>query len=350
MIEWSVARQIARFAAGAGDSLPLHADLPKFVAEAEPHLRRYTGLEPAAPIPPPEAVGRPDWAEINVDSMATLLGPVADRLGDRFEGAGPLAGPLRMAAGGVVAAEVGLVLGYMSQRVLGQYELSLVQPDAPPRLLFVAPNIAGAIRNLDIDRDSFVGWIVLHELTHVFQFSGVPWLRDHLGSLLREYLATVEVRVERPGKGGLPALPDLPKLVESFREGGLIALVQSREQRELMDRLQSVMCVVEGYSEHVMDAVGEDVLPQYAGLREAMSRRRQNRSAPERILQRLLGLDMKMRQYELGKQFCDAVAERHGIATLNRVWDRPEAVPSAAELSDPDAWAARVGGGSAAAA
>ncbi len=350
MIEWSVARQIARFAAGAGDSLPLHADLPSFVAEAEPHLRRYTGLEPSESIPPPEALDRPDWAEINVDSMAALLGPVADRLADRFEGAGPLAGPLRVAAGGFVAAEVGLVLGYMSQRVLGQYELSLVQPDAPPRLLFVAPNIAGAIRNLDIDRDSFVGWIVLHELTHVFQFSGVPWLRGHLADLLREYLATVEVRVERPGKGGLPALPDVPKLVESFREGGLIALVQSPEQRAIMDRLQSVMCVIEGYSEHVMDAVGEDVLPQYEGLRDAMSQRRQNRSAPERILQRLLGLDMKMRQYELGKQFCDAVAERHGIEVLNRVWDRPEAIPSAAELADPHAWAARIARGSAAAA
>jgi coenzyme F420 biosynthesis associated uncharacterized protein len=350
MIEWSLARQIARFAAGAGDSLPLHADLPAHAAAAEPHLRRYTGLEPAAPIPPPEALDRPDWAEINVDSMAGLLGPVADKLGARFEGAGPLAGPLRIAAGGVVAAEVGLVLGYMSQRVLGQYELSLVHPDSRPRLLFVAPNIAAAIRNLDIDRDSFVGWIVLHELTHAFQFSGVPWLRDHLGSLLREYLATVEVRVERPGKVGLPALPDVPKLVESFREGGLIALVQSPEQRSIMDRLQAVMTIVEGYSEHVMDAVGEDVLPKYEGLREAMSRRRRNRSAPERILQRLLGLDLKMRQYELGKEFCDAVAERHGVAMLNRVWERPEAVPNVAELADPDAWAARIGGGSAAAA
>ena len=130
----------------------------------------------------------------------------------------------------------------------------------------------------------------------------------------------------------------------------MIALVQSTEQRAIMDRLQSVMCVIEGYSEHVMDAVGADVLPEYDGLRDAMNRRRRNRSAPERILQRLLGLDLKMRQYELGKQFCDTVAERHGVALLNRVWDAPEAVPSPAELADPDAWAARVGGGNAAAA
>ena len=113
------------------------------------------------------------------------------------------------------------------------------------------------MRELDVDRDTFFGWIVLHELTHVFQFQGVPWLRDHLGGLVREYLATVEVRIERGAAGGLPSLPDPAKLVEAFREGGLAALVQTREQRALMDRMQAVMAVIEGYSEHVMDALGE---------------------------------------------------------------------------------------------
>src|SRR5947209_19662570 len=101
------------------------------------------------------------------------------------------------------------------------------------------------------------------------------------------------------------------------------------------------MSVIEGYSEHTMDVVGERTLPAYRGLREAMDRRRRSRSAPERMLQRLLGLDMKMRQYELGKRFCDAVAERHGIETLNRVWEGPESLPTNAELEDPDAWVER---------
>ena len=69
-----------------------------------------------------------------------------------------------------------------------------------------------------------------------------------------------------------------------------------------MDGVQSTMSVIEGYSEHTMDAVGERVLPAYEGLRDAMERRRRSRSAPERVLQRLLGFDMKMRQYELGKR------------------------------------------------
>src|SRR3954447_22013039 len=340
MVDWSLARQLARLAANAGSAPPPlpDADFPQLVAQAEQHLREYTGLTPVNGIPAPETVGRAEWAEVNVESLGGLLDPVTDRLGSRFDGAGPFSGPLRSAAGATVAAECGLVLGYMSQRVLGQYELSLLEPERPARLLFVGPNLAKAVNELGIDADSFLRWIVLHEVTHVLQFTGVPWLREHMGSLMREYLATVEVRIDRGAAGGLPSLPNMSDLVERFREGGLVALVQTHEQRQIFDRLQAVMSVIEGYSEHVMDAVGEGVLAEYAGLRDSMERRRRSRSAPERVLQRLLGLDLKMRQYDIGKRFCDAVAEKHGIETLNRVWAEPGAIPTLAEIDDPDAW------------
>ena len=234
--------------------------------------------------------------------------------------------------------------------MLGQYEVSLLDVAQRPRLLFVEPNLAKAVRDLKIDRESFLGWIVLHELTHVFQFSGVDWLRDHLGGLLREYLQTVDVRIERGEAGGLPNFPDPARIVQDFREGGLVALVQSREQRRIMNRIQAAMAVVEGYSEHVMDVLGERVLPSYAGLREAMDRRRRSRSYPERILQRLLGLDLKMRQYELGKQFCDGVVAEAGIEGLNRVWESPEALPTLRELERPSDWLVRVSTGEPAAA
>jgi coenzyme F420 biosynthesis associated uncharacterized protein len=345
MVDWTLARQIARFAAGNGSSAP-SLERPDFggrVAATQRTLSDYTGLTAVEPIPAPETVSRADWAEVNVDTMSGMLDPVTDRLGKRFVGAGAFAGPLKIAAGATVAAEIGLVVGYMSQRVLGQYELSLLETERPARLLFVEPNLARAIRDLDVDSDSFLSWIVLHELTHVLQFSGVPWLRAHMGSLMKSYLATVEVRIERGSAGGLPSLPNPARLLESFREGGLVALVQTREQRAIMERIQATMSVIEGYSEHVMDAVGSDVLPAYEGLRDAMERRRRSRSAPERVLQRLLGFEMKMRQYEQGKRFCDAVVAGHGIAVLNRVWESPESLPSAAELQSPDAWVARLG-------
>jgi len=343
MVDWSLARQIARFAAGGGAATVLEADFPALVAENEPHLRDYTGLELAEPMPAPEAVDRAEWADINLSSLGKLLEPVSERLSLRLSMAGPFAGPLRAVTGATMAAESGLVIGYMSQRVLGQYEVSLLDVEEPPRLLVVAPNLAKAVRELKTDRESFLGWIVLHELTHVFQFSGVPWLREHLSGLLREYMRTVEVRIEHGAAGGLPSFPEPSRIVEEFREGGLMAIVQTHEQRQLMKRVQATMAVVEGYSEHVMDVLGERVLPAYAGLREAMERRRRSRSYPERILQRLLGMDLKLRQYEEGKAFCDAVVQRAGIDGLNRVWESPETLPTIGELRKPDAWLARVG-------
>jgi len=344
MVDWALARQIARFAAGSSSSAPpLDADFPTLVRESEAHLRDYTGLELSAPVPAPEPVGRAEWAEINLESPAALLEPVSTRLGTRLDSTGPFAGPLRAVTGATLAAESGLVVGYMSQRVLGQYEVSMLDVEQPPRLLFVVPNLVKAIGELRVDSDNFLRWIVLHEVTHVFQFSGVPWLREHMSGLLRKYMRTVEVRFERGAAGGLPSLPDPVRIVQEFREGGLIALVQTHEQRRILSRIQAAMAVIEGYSEHVMDTVGERVLPAYAGLREAMNRRRRSRSYPERVLQRLLGLDLKMRQYEEGKAFCDAVAERGGIAALNRAWDAPESLPTAHELHDPAAWMARVG-------
>jgi coenzyme F420 biosynthesis associated uncharacterized protein len=348
MVDWSLARQVARLAAGSGDEGPPRADVDALCAEMEHHVAAYTRLEPATPTPAPELLGRNEWASINLDSLAGLLDPVAGRLDARLEFAGPLAGALKAGAAATLAAEAGLVVGYVAQRVLGQYELSLLGGDSPPRLLFVAPNLRKAVRELDVDPDSFHRWICAHELTHVYQFQGVPWLREHLSGMVRKYLSSVEVRIERGAAGGLPSLPDPAKLVEAFREGGLAALVQTREQRALMGRMQAAMAVIEGYSEHVMDAIAAEAIPDHKRLREAMDARRRSRSAPEQLIERLLGLNLKMRQYELGKQFCDAVVVEAGMPALNRVWSEPSALPSEDELQQPGMWVERVGSATAA--
>ena len=350
MVDWSIARTIARLAAG-GDGPPESGiDVVAFCAEMEPHVREYTSLELADARPPAELLMRADWAETNLESLGHVLDPVAARLDARLGFAGPLAGALRLGASATLAAEVGLVTGYLSHRVLGQYDVSLLGGDVPPRLLFVGPNLDKAVADLGVDADAFGRWVCAHELTHVHQFGGVSWLRTHLSGLLREYLESVEVRIERGNAGGMPSLPDPAKLVEAFREGGLAALVQSEEQQVLMDRIQAAMAVIEGYSEHVMDVIGERAIPGHEDLRAAMDERRRNRSAPARIVERLLGFDVKLRQYELGKRFADAVVAEAGIAGLNRVWSDPAALPSLAELDHASDWLARVGSGGRAAA
>jgi coenzyme F420 biosynthesis associated uncharacterized protein len=341
MVDWTLARRIAGLAAGQGTEGAPPFDAAVLSLEMEGPVASYTRLALASPTPLAEVVSRAEWAAVNLDTLSHILDPVAARLDERLSFAGPLAGALRAGAAATLAAEAGLVMGYLSSRVLGQYDVSLLGADTEPRLLFVGSNLDGAVRDLDVDADSFGRWICAHELTHVFQFQGVPWLREHMSGLLRQYVATLEVRIESGSAGGLPSLPDPARLVEAFREGGLAALVQSPEQRALMDEIQAAMSVIEGYSEHVMDAIAAEVIPGHELLREAMDRRRRSRSAPQRVIERLLGFDVKLRQYELGKKFADAVAELAGVEGLNRVWSAPDALPSPDELQHPEAWLKR---------
>ena len=342
MIDWGVARQIARFASRGGGMPDLGLDLPALARELEQPVGEHTGLTPIEPVPAVEVVGRSEWSEANLATLSDLLDPVAGRMERRFDAAGPFAGALRAGAGVTMAAEVGLVTGFMAQHVLGQYELSLLAVHPAPRLLMVAPNLDEAAATLGADRVSFLRWVTIHELVHAFQFGGVPWLRDHLGGLLRDYLETVDVQIASGAAGGVPSLPNPASLVARFQEGGLAALVQTPAQRDIMERVQTAMAVVEGHAEHVMDALAPELVSHHEGLRESMEQRRDQRSAPQRILMRLLGLDMKMRQYRQGKAFCDSVAAEGGTALLNRVWESPEALPTAAELDRPERWIARL--------
>ena len=263
MVDWGLARQIAALAAGRGteeeppfDAAALSVEMEPAVAGLHPPRARLAHAAGGGREPGRVGVGEPRrrWSTSSTRWRSASTSDLSF--------AGPLAGALRVGASATLAAEAGLVMGYLSSRVLGQYDVSLLGAETDPRLLFVGPNLAGAVRDLDVDADAFGRWICAHELTHVFQFQGVPWLREHMAGLLRRYVETLEVRIEKGSAGGLPSLPDPQKLVSAFREGGLAALVQSPEQRALMDEVQAAMSVIEGYSEHVMDARGGRVHPR----------------------------------------------------------------------------------------
>ena len=183
--------------------------------------------------------------------------------------------------------------------------------------------------------------MTLHELTHAVQFGSVPWLRLHLASLVREIVDTLEVKIDTSKGMRLPGGGELREWVDAVRRGELVTLVIGRERRVLVDRIQATMAVVEGHAEHVMDAVGAEVIPSLDRLRSALERRREGRSGPMRLIERVLGFELKLRQYRDGKRFCDAVVARAGIAGLNRVWSAPHALPTLEELADPDGWLAR---------
>lgn len=341
MIDWFLAQRLARHVAGEPDVRVPRADLEALAQDSAERVIAYTGLTPRAPLPPAEWVGRGEWIGANVGAMRMLLDPPLAKVG---EGLGPARQALRLGAGVVLTAEVGVVLGFLAQRVLGQYELVLLDTapdDRPPRLLFVLPNLGGAVQAFGADEREFLTWVALHEVTHAVQFGGVPWLQPHMAGMVRELLSHAELRIDTRRALRMPGTGDLRRLADAVRSGDFVSLVASPQERETLERMQATMAVLEGHAEHVMDAVGAPLLPSLPHLRAALDARRRSASAPARLLQRLLGLEMKLRQYEQGKRFCDAVVHEGGIAALNRVWSSPEALPSSVELDDPRQWLRR---------
>jgi coenzyme F420 biosynthesis associated uncharacterized protein len=351
-IDWRIAQRIGERIAGspprggvrAAAVQPLAYDFARRVSD-------YSGLALPAELPPLEAVDRAGWIAANLKSMRPMLAPLSERLG---EGAGPLSVPLRTVSGVLLGAQIGALTGILSQRVLGQYDLALLDAEAPPRLLLLAPNLALTARSLGVDRDELVAWVSIHEITHAVQFSAATWLRAHLASMISELIEGLQVTLGGsllrgrasgdPGRSWAELLTDtgaLRELADRARRGELLRLTLGEDRWQLVERMQATMSLIEGHAEHTMDAVGAEVLPSLPRLRAAMTRRRQSRGLPWRVLERLLGLELKLRQYELGKRFCDAVVEQAGPLALARAWRDPESLPTSAELAAPQQWLAR---------
>jgi coenzyme F420 biosynthesis associated uncharacterized protein len=342
VIDWIVAEKIASYVAGTGSARRPDVDLQELARESEERVVAYTGLTPAGPLPPPEGVSRREWVRSNISSSRALLEPVLTKAG---KGLGPLKPAMQIGMGFVVSAEMGLLVGYLAQRVLGQYELVLLDEAAaghPPRLLFVMPNLGQAVESFGADEQEFMTWVALHEVTHAVQFGGVPWLHPHLAGLIRELMQSAEVRIENPRRRWrLPSREELARVGTAVRNGDLIGIVMNPAERETIDRVQAVMAVIEGHAEHVMDAVAPDLIPSLPRLRGALDSRRRTQSRLSRLVGRLLGLELKLKQYERGKVFCDAIVASGGLGALTYVFSAPDALPTLAEIDDPEAWLAR---------
>ncbi len=369
MIDWGTAQRVGELVAGSPPFGGVRsASVEPLTREFAGKVGAYSGLRSSTELPSLELVDRPGWIAANLKSMRPLLAPITEPIAG---GKGLFSGPLRSVSGLLMGVQVGALTGVLSQRVLGQYDLALLDASVTPRLLLLAPNLAQAASALGVDRDELVLWVSIHEITHAVQFSGAPWLREYLGGMLKELIQGLQVTItgrspEDDGAGddtaadaagangkrggwmpNMPKLPDAAELrdmVERARRGELLRLTLGEDRWQLVERMQAAMSLIEGHAEHVMDEIGGEVLPSLPRLRAAMNHRRENRGLPWRVLERLLGLELKMRQYEIGRRFCDAVVEAGGPEALALAWTGPEALPSAAELEQPSLWLARVPG------
>jgi coenzyme F420 biosynthesis associated uncharacterized protein len=355
LIDPRIAASVARALAGDGavEGSYLLDRLVRDLDDAVPRSEELVAEESGIPAPPPvrwAVVGRADWAEANIRSMTSLLGPLADRLGRRLDS---LPWPLRVAQQGIVSVEVGALLGYISRRVLGQYDLLVPEeePTASRRrrnpaegapLYFVGVNMVETERRLGFIPEEFALWVALHEVTHRFQFEGVPWLRDRFLGLVHEYLGSVDLDTKGLSTRFGGAAKKLFSKDIPVEERSPMYLLATPEQRLVLDRIQALMAVVEGHGNYVMDAVGERVIPSFRQMRYLFQRRREQQTAIQRAVSHALGLEMKMRQYELGQAFLNEVTKREGKAALSHLWSDPEQFPTMQELREPALWLRRV--------
>jgi coenzyme F420 biosynthesis associated uncharacterized protein len=349
MIDWDLAVTAASKMAGAGpmisrsDADAVVAELRAGAERSTALVRDYTGLVAEEHTAPVLVVDRTGWVQANVDGFAHVISPLIDKLQDKK---GPPS-PMAEAVGSrVTGLELGALLGFMSSKVLGQFDPFWAPAGSADagRMLLVAPNIVHVEKELGVDPTDFRLWVCLHEETHRVQFTAVPWMRDHIHEEIGRLVGSVEVDPARLASMLGDGLKRIGEVVRGNDDVSIIELFSSPEQREVLDRMTGVMSLLEGHADVVMDGVGPGVIPSVAKIRDRFNERRKGVGGLDRLLRRLLGLDAKMAQYRNGAAFVRAVVDKVGMDGFNKVWVEPANLPSKAEIGDPGAWLSRVHG------
>jgi coenzyme F420 biosynthesis associated uncharacterized protein len=345
LIDWELAGSIAARMnqgerLGTDERERLDRYYRSLVDQCFPIVRAYTGIPLEGTSERTFAFDRVDWVNANLEGFRHLLAPVEEMVASQQRRGGTMAAVNRRAA----SAEVGVLLGYLCRRVLGQYDLALMgkEPVDGGKLYYVEPNIRQIEASLGMPRNDFRMWLALHETTHAFEFEGNDWVVGYFNGLLGEYLGTVkgDVALLSSGIGGMRTIFNRTR----EREAGAswLEAVMTPEQRAIFGRLQALMCIVEGYSNHVMNAVGRDLLPTYETISRRFEERKVRRSPADELFSRLTGLRLKLEQYRLGEEFIDAIVAKRGHAAARRVWDGPDYLPTMDEIHAPDRWLTRI--------
>jgi coenzyme F420 biosynthesis associated uncharacterized protein len=352
-IAWDMAERVAARVAGRdpfADSYhadSLAADFAELTSQAEALVAEETGLVPPSPARA-RVTDRPGWVRANIASFRRMLRPLTEKLGDKVPAKGAGAVVTRNLAG----AEVGAMLGWMSTRVLGQYDLLIVEDEAAEDqdiVYYVGPNVLGLEKRFGFPPREFRLWLALHEVTHRAQFTGIPWLRPHFLGLVDESLGGVDPDPKRLLQALRKATEELRSGRNPLEEGGLVTLMATPAQRETIGRIGGMMSLLEGHGDVTMDRAGAHLIPSAERFSRVLRARRAQRSGAGRFLQQLIGLEAKMNQYAQGEAFIAAVEEAGGTELLGQAWVGPEWLPSLVEIRAPELWIDRALAGRAAA-
>lgn len=322
----------------------MERDFAAHTAVAEELVAAQTGLISLNGAARGKVTTRTGWIDANIKSFQRLLKPLADRLAR--DGDGKLSARMMQK---FAALEVGAMLGWMSTRVLGQYDLLVIENEEAPLeedgqdvVYYVAPNIAALEWRHGFPPDEFRLWIALHEVTHRAQFTGVAWLREHFLSLVDQSLNAVSTDPKAFASAARQIAAARREGRNPFAEGGIAVLVASPEQREVLDQIMGMMSLLEGHGDVTMDRAGADHLSEIPRFRRVISHRRSQVGPLARLMRQMMGIEAKMNQYAAGERFIAAVEDAGGTEFLDKAWEGPERLPSMAEIRDPSLWISRL--------
>jgi coenzyme F420 biosynthesis associated uncharacterized protein len=350
MVDWALAQRVAtgalilKPAAASYRSSNLQGQFDDLTARAETLVSEATGLHSAHGTARAKVTDRAGWAAANVRSVERLVGPAMAEL-QRKRGA-KLGGPSLVVGRAVAGTQLGLMLAYMATRVLGQYDL-LINDEAPEDqdlVSYVGPNIVAVEEQYGFEPSEFRLWLALHEVTHRLQFTAVPWLRDHFVGQVSELLGPLSADPAGLAELVRRAVEEVRSGRNPTRDGGVVAMLATPEQRLALSRISGMMSLLEGHGDVTMDRAGAAEVPGAARFSQVLHERRTQSRGLNRLMSKLLGLDAKMRQYAEGERFVEAVEAAGGPALLARVWEGPDWLPTLEEIRDPAAWVARAGG------
>lgn len=347
-ISWDWAERTAVVVAGreplegSYHSASLQGDFDRATAEAEELVFEATGLRSASGPARAIVTDRSGWVHANVASFRRLLTPLLDKVGPR------LVSPLFGSSGRVLAGvQTGLLLGWMSTRVLGQYDLLLAEDDGPEDqdlVYFVGPNVLALEHRYGFPPSEFRLWLALHEVTHRVQFTGIPWMRAHFVSLVHETIDGLNPEPKAVLERARAVVSDVLSGQNPLAEQGIVGLLASPRARRSLSEVQALMSLLEGHGDVTMNRAGGTRLKEASRFARVLRERRRESTGLQKFFQQLIGLDAKMRQYEEGERFIEALEELGGTSLLQVAWEKVENLPSLQELRDPPAWVARVSG------
>jgi putative hydrolase len=186
-------------------------------------------------------------------------------------------------------------------------------------------------------------WVCLHEVAHHAVLSR-PHVRQQLEELMGAYVAAFQpdgIGLEDRLTAFDPT--DLAALQETFSNPDvLFGEMESPAQAELKIPLRTLLAVIVGYVDFIMDTVGRRIIGSYGPLTEALRRRRLEDAQGTEFVARLLGVELSGTDYERGASFVRGVVERAGEAGLGRLWKSARELPTPAELQAPGLWLARI--------